>query len=214
MTISEGAPADRWADRRDRRGGCLRAQEAGRHRRAHRRPDQEAHRREHHLPAARLPDALGRARLAGPHGGVELCEPGDRPDRAGPLGPHGRPARRQVHPHPAQHGHLRHQAGGCRRAVRQASTTGPRSRTCSASRCSCTRDIEPLQITRISTTCPNPYVDSQIDSQIVGNRANCSGPACLPALSAICQPKCLQHLAANAIIHPVVRSHSPLQVKL
>ena len=65
-----------------------------------------------------LPDAIGRAGLAGSHGGVELCQSRHGPDRPKPFGPHGRPSRRQVYPHPAEHRHFRHQAGRRRRTLR------------------------------------------------------------------------------------------------
>ncbi len=76
--------------RRDGAGGlrgCVRASEARRHRPTHERAAQGAHRRGHDLPAARVPDAVGVARLARPHGRDQLRRhghgPGDRRDASG-----------------------------------------------------------------------------------------------------------------------------------
>ena len=62
LTISEGATLLGGAPDRGRPRGRLRPPQAGGHRPAHDASAEGAHRLGHDLPAARLPDALGRAR--------------------------------------------------------------------------------------------------------------------------------------------------------
>ena len=69
----------RGADGPGRDRGRLRPPEARRDRRDHRRGAQGDHGRRHHLPAARLPDAVGPPGLAGPDGRDQLRRDGGRP---------------------------------------------------------------------------------------------------------------------------------------
>ena len=132
-----GRHARRRRDGAVGRGGRVRPPQARRHRRADERADQGAHRRGHHLPAARLPDALGQPGLARPDGRDELRRDGGGPRARGRDGPDGGAPQRHLHRRADQRHPRGRAARRRRRALRRRRSTGRRCGTWPASRCSC-----------------------------------------------------------------------------